>query len=630
MTVKPAKSWLTSQVAVVRKFLVADISKLTLKALISAVILLPAATVFLGLTVFGVALDGRQWVLLSVFPILTGIVSLSIWWIASDMLPDCGSCSLHDLNSALEKARAVSEKGARHLRDVLDSMTSFIGVLTPEGVVLEINRSALSVASLSMIDVVGRKFEDTRWWAFSEEVKNQVRGIIRRAAAGERVEVELKYQTGTGEIRAVEFVMTPLVDREGKVEFLIPSGVDVQFRKSFEEQLIKSRLDAEIANQAKSSFLAHMSHELRSPLGIILGFVDLALEEGDCNKKNLHLETIHRNACQVLSLVDEVLDLGKIESGHVSVDIVDVNVEKFISEIEVSLGLKARERGLKLQFVLSPGTPRQVRTDPLRVKQILLNLIGNAIKYSEVGTVECKVSWIPGREGERSKLEFEITDTGIGISAEDASRIFEPFARGLEAEQRKYPGTGLGLSLSKRLALLLGGDVVLTRSQLGVGSTFTFTIEEGSKGEGLNLPISVPPKRVIGGPGRLSGVRVLVVDDVIDNRILISKYLQSEGASVVTASGGQEAVTLGLEDGFDAILMDLSMPDMSGQEATAALRQRGYKKPIVALTAHAMREEKEKALQRGFNDYLTKPVVRDVLVEALKKVHETDRHFRVI
>ncbi|NBQ52262.1 MAG: response regulator [Proteobacteria bacterium] len=183
------------------------------------------------------------------------------------------------------------------------------------------------------------------------------------------------------------------------------------------------------------------------------------------------------------------------------------------------------------------------------------------------------------------------------------------------------------MALSKRLAVLLGGDVVLSRSQPEVGSTFTVTIAEEVKVDETNLPVPFTPLPKHNGVGRLAGMRLLVVDDVADNRILISKYLESEGASVVTATGGQEAIALGLQDGFHAILMDLSMPEMSGQEATSELRGKGYKIPILALTAHAMREEKEKALKHGFNDYLTKPVVRDVLVEALRKIHEAAMHF---
>lgn len=598
----------------------------TLRLSIALALFLPFLTMFASFIFLGVDLNDRQEFAVSLSLALAALVSLGIWRLLNKVPEVCRNCPAQDLNEALELARVISEKGARHLRDVLNSMQTFIGVLTPEGLVLEVNETALAVVGQSMADVVGKKFEDTIWWSYSEESKQQIRDIVTRARAGERVQMELKFRNACNELRTVDFVMTPLLNSEGAVEFLIPSGVDVEARKSFEEQLIKSRMDAEIANQAKSAFLAHMSHELRSPLGIILGFVDFALEVEDPKEKDDHLETIRRNALQLLALVDEVLDLGKIESGRVSLDVADVRLDKLVAELQVSLDIKARERGIDLKFIFQPGTPTLLRTDSLRLKQILLNLVGNAVKYTDKGKVECTIRRLPGHGTTDPQIEFQISDTGIGISKADILRIFEPFARGRDVERKKYPGTGLGLALSKRLAFLLGGDVVLTSSQPGVGSTFTVTIAEALKVDETNRPttwVSIP--RTNGGVGRLSGMRLLVVDDVADNRILISKYLESEGATVVTASGGQEAITLGLQDGFHAILMDLSMPDMSGQEATSALRGKGYKIPIVALTAHAMREEKEKALQHGFNDYLTKPVVRDVLVEALSKIHQVGK-----
>ena len=541
---------------------------------------------------------------------------------------ECGTCSVMELNNKLRAAGVSAEKAEKHLRDILNSMQAFIGVLTPDGTVLEVNASALVVTGLKINEVVGKKFEDTKWWSYSTETQEQIRNIIRRVASGERVKSELNYLTARGDIRAVDFVMSPLYSPDGEVEYLIPSGIDIQDRKAFEGLLIKTQREAEISNQAKSSFLAHMSHELRSPLGIILGFADLALEESHVKEKNDHIKTIRRNAELVLALVDEVLDLGKIEAGRIGIDIGDVRLDKLVEELEVSLGIKARERGLELTFEFEPGTPALVRTDALRLKQILFNVIGNAVKYTERGGVRCIIRHLVGGGEVGPLIEFEVIDTGIGITESDLPNVFEPFVRGREVERKKYPGTGLGLALSKRLAKLLGGDVVLTKTEHGVGSVFTVTIAEAAKVgfsvAGLPTIPLAPANREPGGKigGRLNGMRILVVDDVADNRILISRFLEAEGASVVTAAGGEEAVALGLQDGFHAVLMDLSMPDVSGQEATAQLRGKGYKVPIVALTAHAMREEKEKALCHGFDDYLTKPVVREVLIEALSKIHQ--------
>ncbi|NBQ52263.1 MAG: PAS domain S-box protein [Proteobacteria bacterium] len=404
--VKIQKMDLRLQLVLVRKFFAKGFSKLSFQILISAGIMIPLAAMLATFLVFGIALDFWQWSILGGIFFLAGIFSVAIWWIARDAVPECGACSLQDLNTALEQARKISEKGSQHLRDVLNSMQTFIGVLSPDGIVLEVNETALSVAGESMKGVAGKKFEDTKWWAYSEASKQQIREIIKRGKAGERYNGELKYQTGTGELRSVDFLMTPLFGKDGKVEFLIPSGVDIEARKSFEDQLIKSRMDAEIANQAKSAFLAHMSHELRSPLGIILGFTDFALEEDNPQEKNDHLQTIRRNALQLLALVDEVLDLGKIESGRVSLDISDVRLDKLVSELQVALELKSRERGIELKFTFEPGTPTLLRTDPLRLKQILLNLVGNAVKYTEKG--------IPGSVSQRQMLRGSLSRSRVG------------------------------------------------------------------------------------------------------------------------------------------------------------------------------------------------------------------------
>lgn len=526
------------------------------------------------------------------------------------------------LNEDLKRARDLAEDRSRLMQRVFDTMENYVGVLTPDGTLLQCNRSALEVSGLTSADVVGKPFSTIKWWSHDPGVVRKVEEMIRRGAMGERLHQEVQYADASGLLRTSDMVMSPLFGEDGKVEYLVPSGADVTVRREFEDQLVRSRVDAEIANRAKSAFLAHMSHELRSPLGIILGFIDLAMEDKDDNAKSKHLETIKRNAQQLLALVDEVLDLGKIESGKISIDIEDVWLDKLVEEIEGSLQIKARERGVALSFSIAPDTPLALRTDPLRLKQILRNVVGNALKYTEKGSVSCEVRCVSQSAGHPEMIEFRVTDTGIGIPAEDVGRLFFPFSRG---QQKKYSGTGLGLVLSRRLARLLGGDVILERSDPGKGSTFTASIIASRKVDPGLAGYSAHEMGIENVPesaGKLSGMRILVVDDVADNRLLISRYLEVAGASVATAAGGGEAVTMALQDGYDVVLMDLSMPDMSGQEATEAMRKEGYRIPIVALTAHAMREEKEKALNHGFNDYLTKPIVRDVLIDAIARIHD--------
>lgn len=507
-----------------------------------------------------------------------------------------------------------------HLRDVINALCTFVCVLASDGTVLEVNQTASAVIGIPSANIIGRKFWDIKWWTYSEESKSTIRAMIESVAKGRSISTEIQYQDAKGQIRHLKFSMVPLRDKASVIKYIVSSGVDTEPQKIFETELINARTEAEIANKAKSAFLAHMSHELRSPLGVILGFAELALKELDPIVKNQQIVIIDRNAHQLLALVDEILDIAKIEAGQVSIDIDDVDLEKIVDEISTSLSIKARERGLTINFNIAPNTPKWIRTDPLRLKQILLNVIGNAIKYTPKGRVNCLAHNGSNQNDQSPKIIFDIQDTGIGISQEEARLLFQPFGRGREGEQKKYTGTGLGLVLSRRLARLLGGDLQLIRSEPGAGSLFRVTIAEQRLVDSDIAKLgkySLEASHETNSTGRLAGMRILVVDDVVDNRVLISKILEQEGASVHTAAGGTEAVVMGLQNGFHAVLMDLSMPEVSGQEATATLRKKGYKIPIIALTAHAMREEKDLALREGFNFYFTKPIVRNVLIEAL-------------
>jgi PAS domain S-box-containing protein len=508
----------------------------------------------------------------------------------------------------------------KNLGAVLDALMTFACVMLPDGTITEANAMACAVIDVPREALLGKKFWDATWWAYSEECRVTIRSFTEDVAKGRSINSEVSYQDGKGNIRHLEFSMAPVRDDAGVITYLVSSGRDIEERRIFEAEIIKARTEAEIANQAKSVFMASMSHELRTPIGIILGFSDLAINDIDPMAKTQHLQTIKRNALLLLALVDEILDVGKVESGQVSIDIEDVNLAKFIDDLSTSLVLKASERGISLKFDIATDSPPLIRTDPLRLKQILFNIIGNAIKYTPKGTIACSIRREISQNQDEAQISFEVTDTGIGISEADAKRLFEPFSRGREGEQKKYSGTGLGLALSRRLARILGGDIQLIKSEPGMGSTFKVTVAEQRS---VDSTIAKLGKYFLGGLpidaglGRLSGMRVLVVDDVADNRVLISKILTQEGANVHTASGGNEAIAMGLQDGFHAVLMDLSMPELSGQETTTELRKKGYKIPIIALTAHAMRDERDKALSEGFNYYLTKPIVREVLIEAL-------------
>lgn len=410
-------------------------------------------------------------------------------------------------------------------------------------------------------------------------------------------------------------------------ELLLRLEEDIEHRKWHEKQLRKaneelefSKNEALIANRAKSQFLANMSHEIRTPLGVIMGFLDLLKSEGSSVGDHASfMDVIERNSQQLLRLIDDILDLSKVEAGKISIERVNFSLVELLLTLSSALSLKAREKGIEFKLSLATSIPEVISSDQVRIRQILVNLIGNAIKFTSSGQVELVVSY------QSPTLKFLVKDTGIGISAEQASNLFEPFRQADSSMTRKYGGTGLGLALSKRLAQALGGDLVLVESHLNQGSQFEASI--------MIKPIEnvkmVNSDNLTGGfeksnqpedeKGRLSGLKVLLVEDSPDNRRLITTYLKKTGAQVSSAEDGHEGVKRALGESVDVVLMDVQMPRMDGHQAMRKLRSVGFSRPIIALTAHAMKEERDRCFESGCTDYLTKPISKTHLINVLSR-----------
>lgn len=389
-----------------------------------------------------------------------------------------------------------------------------------------------------------------------------------------------------------------------------------------EKELIKAKAAAEEASSAKSRFLANMSHEIRTPLGIILGFTDLALEQFYSPEavKN-YLLGIQRNGQMLNRIIGEVLDLSKIEASRLELEIVNVPLKEMLEETISSLQLNAQEKGISLFLKLDPTLPDIIETDPTRFRQILINLIGNAIKFTDHGHVTTTAQWL-----ESGIFQLHVEDTGIGITPEQKEKLFKPFAQADTSTTRRYGGSGLGLILAKELSQALGGDLTLFDSALQIGSVFTCTIKPYSAIWNANPVAKIPVtlKKIPVQPS-LDNTKILVIDDSEDNRFLITRLLQTSGAFTAEADNGESGIDLAMHGDFDVILMDLQMPIMDGRQATIKLRQQGLKIPIIALTAHALKEEKNKALQEGFTDYLTKPINREMLLMTLDKFKKQSR-----
>jgi signal transduction histidine kinase/ActR/RegA family two-component response regulator len=395
------------------------------------------------------------------------------------------------------------------------------------------------------------------------------------------------------------------------------------------EELKRAKVAAEAANRAKSEFLANMSHEIRTPLTAILGYSELIFEECTTQVTRERLEIIKRNGEHLMSIINDILDLSKIEADRVVAERIPTSPIDLVADVRAVVQRAADAKGLSLNVLPQGGIPQSIQTDPTRLRQILVNLLSNAIKFTERGSVRMTFRLVEAG-GDAAQILFEISDTGIGLTEAEIAKLFRPFVQADSSTTRRFGGTGLGLTISKRLAKMLGGDICV-RSRPGIGSTFIATVETGPL---AGIPIvahsmsaSAAAATDSSGPltddraTRLSG-RVLLAEDAPDNQVLISTLVRRYGIEVVIAPDGRSALNLALESRaqerpFDLILMDMQMPEMDGYQATAELRRAGYDRPIVSLTAHTMSEDRDRCLHAGCDDYLTKPVSRDDLRRVL-------------
>lgn len=411
-------------------------------------------------------------------------------------------------------------------------------------------------------------------------------------------------------------------------------------RRDVETERVE-RLRAEAENRAKSEFLAHLSHELRTPLTAILGYTDLLLTSDHVPERN-YLHIIKRNGRHLLSLLNDVLDLSKIEAGKLEVEKMEIPLHPFINEISALISINAQDKNLRLKISAAKPLPAKITTDPTRLRQILLNLLGNALKFTDEGEVSLEVAEavVNGRD----VLEFAIQDTGIGISSTDIEKLFKPFSQAASISSLREQGTGLGLAISRQLAQYLGGNISVISSP-GIGSRFTLHIDPGPlhnvQRHLLDLSATLDTTSTIRAINFTGNV--LVTDDLPDIRFLVGHLIGSFGAQVSYASNGEEAIAVVNEraaqhDAFDLLIMDSHMPVMDGLSATRLLRQQGHTMPILALTAATLRGERELCLAAGCNDYLSKPIeaetllmrVQDLLALSSAKMRVTEKQILLV
>jgi PAS domain S-box-containing protein len=397
---------------------------------------------------------------------------------------------------------------------------------------------------------------------------------------------------------------------------------DIRFRLASEEAIRKARDEAEAANRLKSAFLANMSHEIRTPMCAILGYIDLLKDKVQGDPEALdYIATTECASRQLLELLNDILDLSRIEADRMELTKARCSVQQIVTELLSVMQVLASQKSLALTETYETVVPETILSDPVRIRQALNNLVGNAIKFTPAGAVEISLRMEAGGE-KAQRLLFRVRDTGIGIAGDRIGELFQPFMQVDPAATRKYGGTGLGLAISSRLARALGGDLTV-ESQLGVGSVFT-----------LAIPCEVPPgtrmlhdlpSRTIAGdtkaeqaPQDLTGVRLLVVEDDPGNQSTLRTKLERIGAHVEGAESGAIAMERMAGRGYDLVLMDVQMPVMDGFQALVAMRQKGIKTPVVALTSHAMKGDHERCLEAGFSGQVAKPVRPEDLLTTVR------------
>ncbi len=531
-----------------------------------------------------------------------------------------------DITERRHAEDTLRETEAR-FRSAFDDAPIGMALVSTDGHWLQVNRSLCEILGYSEAELLTSSFQAVTHPDDLEADLAQVRRMLDGTLRF--YQIEKRYLHKRGHIVWAQLSVSLVRDPTGKPLYFVSQVQDITQRKHAEFELQQAKEAADVANRAKSEFLANMSHEIRTPLNGIIGMTELALDTPLSADQREDLDMVKSSADALLSVINDILDFSKIEAGKLDFERVDFTLHDCLAAALKALALRAREKDLRIDCRVAPDVPPVLVGDPGRLRQIVINLVGNAVKFTDRGEVTVDVAMSDGGERRsdvpdpQSELElrFAVRDTGIGIPHAQQERIFAAFEQADSSISRRHTGTGLGLAISARLAHMMGGRIWV-ESQPGDGSTFYFTARFGRAEEAAAASRPSCSTARVGGAGA-GTLHVLLAEDNVVNQRLAKRLLEKRGHTVVVAATGDDALTA-LDRGlFDLVLMDVQMPGMDGLEATAEIRRReaaapgGAHIPIIAMTAHAMKGDAERCLQSGMDGYVAKPIQPDHLFEQI-------------